>query len=143
VVQSNWKTTDPISACETGSQRPRMDLAFVFVSAFAASTILPMSSEAVLGSLAASRKAEPHRALDSLRLVELGNIVDPDDAGLGIEVKVQCSCRDRIGAGACPQGVPEGLGLLQESTHDRLPSAKKVTSEREANAPLSSFSAIR
>jgi hypothetical protein len=88
-----------------------------------------------------SKKLNP--IVPSIRLVELGNMVDPDDAGLGIEVKVQCSCRDRIGAGACPQGVPEGLGLLQESTHDRLPSAKKVTSEREANAPLSSFSAIR
>jgi membrane protein YqaA with SNARE-associated domain len=29
-----------------------MDLAFLFVSAFAASTILPMSSEVVLGALA-------------------------------------------------------------------------------------------
>jgi membrane protein YqaA with SNARE-associated domain len=36
-----------------------MDLAFVFVSAFAASTILPMSSEVVLGGLAASRSSPP------------------------------------------------------------------------------------
>jgi membrane protein YqaA with SNARE-associated domain len=36
-----------------------MDLALLFVSAFAASTILPMSSEVVLATMAASRSAEP------------------------------------------------------------------------------------
>ena len=35
-----------------------MDLAFLFVSAFAASTILPMSSEVVLGTLARSGSSE-------------------------------------------------------------------------------------
>jgi membrane protein YqaA with SNARE-associated domain len=36
-----------------------MDLAFLFVSAFAASTILPMSSEVVLGALAAAGSTDP------------------------------------------------------------------------------------
>jgi membrane protein YqaA with SNARE-associated domain len=36
----------------------RMDLAFLFVSAFAASTILPMSSEVVLGALAVAGASE-------------------------------------------------------------------------------------
>jgi membrane protein YqaA with SNARE-associated domain len=35
-----------------------MDLAFLFISAFAASTILPMSSEVVLGTLARSGSSE-------------------------------------------------------------------------------------
>jgi membrane protein YqaA with SNARE-associated domain len=36
-----------------------MELALLFVSAFAASTILPMSSEVVLGALAASGSSQP------------------------------------------------------------------------------------
>ena len=36
-----------------------MDLAFLFVSAFAASTIVPMSSEVVLSALAASGSRQP------------------------------------------------------------------------------------
>ena len=41
-----------------------MDLAILFVSAFAASTILPMSSETVLGALAVQQQAGRARPLE-------------------------------------------------------------------------------
>jgi membrane protein YqaA with SNARE-associated domain len=53
----------PISARETGYRRARMDLALLFVSAFAAATILPLSSEVVLGALAAADSTDPRLLL--------------------------------------------------------------------------------
>ena len=55
VVQSNSEGVDPNS---TGDTSASMDLASLFVSAFAASTILPMSSEVVLGALAVAGASE-------------------------------------------------------------------------------------
>jgi hypothetical protein len=48
-----------------------------------------------------------------------------------------------LGPEHVPKESPKDWACCKESTDDRLPSAKTVTSEREAHAPLSSFSAIR